>query len=112
MKGFNNWKKGREKFSSHADSGTHKEALLKIQMLNQERIHSSLHKQAQADQKLHWNLLIKQLSSLQFLAKQGLAIRRNDEMEGNLLQLLELRSEDCPELKKWLSERKYFSPEF
>ena len=31
MKGFNNWKKDREKFSSHADSGTHKKALLKIQ---------------------------------------------------------------------------------
>ena len=32
-------------------------------------------------------------------------------MQGNLLQLLLLRVEDCPQLKSWISDRKYFSPE-
>ena len=31
-------------------------------------------------------------------------------MEGNLLQLLNLRSEDYPDLNSWIRERKYFSP--
>ena len=31
-------------------------------------------------------------------------------MEGNLLQLLKLRSDDCPGLNSWITEQKYFSP--
>ena len=31
-------------------------------------------------------------------------------MEGNLLQLLKLRSDDCPGLNSWITERKYFFP--
>ena len=45
------------------------------------------------------DLLMKQLSSLQFLLRQGLAIRGHKETEGNLIQLLELRSEDILVLK-------------
>ena len=47
------------------------------------------------------------------LLRQGLAIRGSghQEMQGNLLQLLLLRVEDCPQLKSWISDRKYFSPE-
>ena len=88
VSGFDNWKKAHERFVKHADSGTHKEALLKIELMKQDGINSSLSKQLQADQKVH--RMIKQLTSLRFLAKQGLAIRRNDDMEGNLLQLLQL----------------------
>ena len=51
------------------------------------------------------------MSSLKYLLKQGLAIRGHDDIEGNLLQLLTLRSEDCPELNSWLRDRKYFSPD-
>ena len=51
------------------------------------------------------------MSSLKYLLKQGLAIRGHDDIEGNLLQLLAFRSEDCPELNSWLRDRKYFSPD-
>ena len=50
-----------------------------------------------------------QLSSLKFLLRQGLAIRGHEEIEGNLKQLLLVRCEDCPDLKQWISDKKYLS---
>ena len=43
--------------------------------------------------------------------RQGLAIRGHDTSEGNLFQLLQLRSEDDPQLGAWLRDRKYFLPD-
>ena len=54
-------------------------------------------------------MLLKQLSSLRFLLRQGLAIRGHTEAEGNLIQLMTLRSEDCPGLKTWLNKHQYLS---
>ena len=56
-------------------------------------------------------MLLKTLSSLRFLLRQGLAIRGHKESEGNLIQLLYLRSDDCPKLSKWLRNQQYLSPE-
>lgn len=54
------------------------------------------------------------LSSVRFLARQGLTLRgNNSDAESNLLQLLKLRSEDCPQLHTWLQRErlKYTSHE-
>ena len=56
-------------------------------------------------------MLLKVLSSLRFLLRQGLAIRGHKESEGNLIQLLYLRSDDSPQLAKWLKNQQYLSPE-
>lgn len=56
-------------------------------------------------------MLVKQLSSLKFLLRQGLAVRGHNEGEGNLMQLLTLQSEDVPDLSLWLLEKKYLSPD-
>ena len=45
------------------------------------------------------------ISTLRYLARQGLATRGHIESEGNFLQLLQLRSEDSPELSSWLERR-------
>ena len=50
------------------------------------------------DQKLHRYLLLKQLSSFKFLARQDVALRRHERMDRNLIQQLKTRSEDVPEL--------------
>ena len=55
-------------------------------------------------------MLIKQLSALKYLLRQGLAIRGHDNKEGNLTQLLKLRGEDDPQLQMWLSDGRYLSP--
>ncbi len=54
-------------------------------------------------------MLHVQLSSLRFLLRQGLAIRGHEEIEGNLMQLLLVRCEDCSDLKQWINDKKYLS---
>jgi len=43
--------------------------------------------------------------------RQGMAVRGHSDLEGDLLQLLKLRSEDCSQLNVWIQERKHFSPQ-
>ena len=98
------WKKAREKFDTHVKSDLHKQAVLKVEVSQQESV---MNRQAMSEQKVHQQM---QLSSLKFLLRQGLAVRGYDDLEGNLLQLLKLRSNDCTDLAMWVKERKYFSP--
>ena len=46
------------------------------------------------------------LSSLKYVLRQGQALRGHDEVEGNLSQLLLLRSSDHPELKQYICDKK------
>ena len=55
------------------------------------------------------SMLLKVMSSLRYLLKQGLSIRGHREEDGNLIQLLYLRSTDCPELVTWLNNQQYLS---
>ena len=109
--GFCNWRKASECFRKHETSQAHSEALLKLSTSHTESIASQLDDARKRDEKLHREALIKQLSSLRYLTRQGLAIRGHEDTESNFFQLLQLRSEDDPNLKAWLHARKYFSPE-
>ena len=53
------------------------------------------------------------LSSVRYLARQGLALRKADDLESNLIKLLELRAEDNAQITNWLAKgrRKYTSHE-
>ena len=51
------------------------------------------------------------MSSLKFLLRQGLAISGHMEADGDLLQLMELWSEDFPDLKRWLGDHNCLSYE-
>ncbi len=49
--------------------------------------------------------LLKIISNLKFLARQGLLVRGDgDETDSNFIQLLKLRCQDDPLLKCWLLE--------
>ena len=110
--GFNNWKKARERFTKHEKSNSHRKSLFKIQqMKGSHGIGTQLDEQMKKNQQLHCSMLLKQLSSLRYLAPQGLAVRGHEQIEGNLIQLLLLHSEDCPELKQWVKEKHYLSSE-
>ena len=102
--GFNNWKKTLQ-------SSIHKEAMLKIEMLKQPSIGFQLSSQINKDQKIRRKMLLITLSSLKFLVRQGLAIRGHEEMEGNLMQLLLLQAERCPDLKRCIHDKQYLSGE-
>ena len=108
LAGFDNWKNALEKFKQHSTSDLHKRALLSIELMQQEDIQSLISHQASTLHKSRQQMLIKQLSSLKYLLRQGMAVRGHEEMEGNLLQLLKLRSNDCSQLNTWIRERKYF----
>ncbi len=59
-------------------------------------------------------MLLKVLQNIRFLARQGLPLRGGDsDADSHFIQLLYLRSVDCPELKPWMSKKsnKYTSPQ-
>lgn len=109
--GFNNWKKAHERYKQHAKSNSHREAIMMVSQMRVPGIDAQLNKQLKKDQQMHRKMLMIQLSSLRHLLRQGLAIRGHDQEEGNLMQLLSLRSEDCCELKGWLKDKNYLSSE-
>ena len=108
--GLNNWKKAHQRFNQHIQLGLHKESILKSELLKHDSVSTLLNKQAMAEQEQHRAQLLKQLSSLRSLLRQGLTVRDHEHMEGNFLQLLKLRSDDCLGLNSWITEQKYFSP--
>ena len=109
LHGFQNWKKGRERLECHEKSGCHREAVLKLKGMQGQSPIALLSSEARRTQANHRRMLLKQLSSLKFLLRQGLSIRGHKESEGNLIQLFELQSNDCPELKQWLLSNHYLS---
>ena len=49
--------------------------------------------------------LAKIIESLQYLARQRIAIRADDNKESNFVQLLKLRAKDDNDLVNWLSSK-------
>ena len=55
---------------------------------------------------LNRRCLITILDSLQSLAQQWLALRRNDDETSNFYQLLKLRAKSFPKLEEWLDKKR------
>ena len=108
-KGFSNWKKARERFGRHQTGECHRETQMKLRNLHAPSVAAQLVLQAQSTQAENQLMLLRQLSSLKLLLRQGMAIRGHKEENGNLVQLMLLRSEDVPGLKKWLEKHQYMS---
>ena len=75
--GFTNWKKASEKFSNHETSKCHKEAVLRMITLpaTTQNIDECLSKEHQREKLERRQCLLKILSNIQFLARQGLPLR-------------------------------------
>ncbi|CAB4027642.1 Hypothetical predicted protein, partial [Paramuricea clavata] len=54
-------------------------------------------------------MLLKQLSSIRYLARQAQSLQGKTEIESNLHQLLKLRAKDVPELLEWIDNGRYLS---
>ena len=108
-KGFDNWKKATEKCGKHEKSQTHREAFFKFQALQQPSISAQINMQHADEQVKRREALLKQLSSLKYLVRQGTSIRGHTDDEGNLIELLKCRSEDVPVLTDWLKHSSYKS---
>ena len=109
IKEFDNWKKAKERFSAHEKTQIHKEAYFKCNAVHHPSVATQLASQILSDQKWRREMLMKELSSLKFLMRQGLAVRGHKEEEGNLYQLLKCREEDVKGLEQWLHDSRYLS---
>lgn len=102
-------------FKSHESSACHREAVEVIIRLPATTIHIGVHLSQQYALEMEKNkrMLLKVLSSIRFLSRQGLALRgHDDDGDGNLIQVLRLLGEDDGEIREWLQKKsnKYTSP--
>ncbi|GAB0097888.1 uncharacterized protein DMENIID0001_135670 [Sergentomyia squamirostris] len=107
--GFTNFKKATEKFSKHSNSKMHlsaRDAIL--QQENQINILNHMENACLEEKKRNRVALLKIFDSIRYLARQGLAIRGHDDMNGNFHQLLTVRQLDVPELKDFMTRKKNY----
>ena len=115
--GFSNWKNASESekgFTQHESSKNNGDAaswFLKIPSETNgliQTIRSTLKLQQDQNRKN----LIKIISRIRYLARQGIALRGHNEENSNFIQLLSLRTEDDDKLKQRLLQKskKYTSP--
>lgn len=116
--GYTNWKKARctnKGFNKHESSKCHEQAMQRlieipkstkdVSQLLQSNL-TDLQSQSRAS-------LLKIISCLRYLARQGLPLRgHGDDKDSNVTQLLKFRAEDDPAFKEWLEKKQAFtSPE-
>ena len=101
--GFKNWKKATEKFQNHETSHTHRSYMVKFtNTISGTSVVEKLIDQQTVNNKVAQECLIRIITSLRYLARQGLATRGHFDSESNFKQLLVLRASDSIELQKWL----------
>ena len=103
-------------FKNHELSACHREAVEVIIHLPATTKHIGAHLSHQYAIEMTKNrkMLLKILSSIRYLARQSLALRgRDDDSDGNLIQLLKLQGSEDSEILEWMQRKtnKYTSPE-
>ncbi|KAJ8869511.1 hypothetical protein PR048_028502 [Dryococelus australis] len=105
-KRYTNWKKALKKFKANECSDSHLQEVLSCKLVTEGLpINAQLKTSLVGNQECAYKCLLKILSTVKFLARQGLAFRGHQLGEGNFQQLLQMRAEDCPELKSWLKRK-------
>lgn len=99
--GSHNWKKALEIFATHQKAHSHCQAVT-VSAHDSNPVSVQLSSSWAKQQKEASHSLLRIVSSVQYLARQGQALRGKSG-SGNLDQQLKLRSEDDPVLKKWLT---------
>lgn len=108
INGFSNWKDACVSLRKHESSKCHQESVLKVETLPRTcgdigEIVSKKHAEEKSDNR---DCLRKILSSIRFLARQGLPLRGDsDESDGNYIQILKVRGEDDSRMIEWLKRK-------
>lgn len=105
--GFRNWKKALQRFQEHAQSRSHQFAVERVAHHQAAQpVECQLSTQRDAEQReARCCLKVIYFTSIQYLARQGLALRGHTDSEGNFKQLLLLRCRDKPVMQRWLDRR-------
>ena len=104
--GFNNWKKGPEKFKEHQESSNHKTAHAKSVRV-QPSITTMCSSYCLELQQLRRQGLISHLQTLKTLLRQGIAIRGRADSESNIYQFNTDKAINDKALKLILDENRY-----
>ena len=108
--GFKNWRKAIEKCQRHEKSAAH--TISRTNLISRQKaddVNAQLNRQLLENQLLAQKALLKIVSSLQFLAKQGLAIRGKESTDGNFKALLQLRASDDKNLESWIDKKQSYT---
>lgn len=106
VNGFDNWFKALERFSVHERSQLHLNSLkLLTEVKKGTNVLASLNSKKAKEMQEAREVLLCYISSLQYLASQGLAIRGHTDEKSNYINLLKLRANDVPVLKLWLESK-------
>jgi hypothetical protein len=104
--GMNNWKRALEKFKSHEKTNCHNFAVIQLQQYSKSAaVNAQLSQQITDDQAIAQKALRAIITSVLYLARQGLPLRGHENNDGNFSQLLLLRCFDDPALKRWFEGR-------
>lgn len=104
VNGFTNWKDATRIFSRHESCEFHKSSAAALS--SNVDVSDMLSKQAAAEKQQNRQYLLKVLTSIRFLARQGLPLRGDgNEIDSNLHQLLVLRGEDYPPIHQFLQRQ-------
>ena len=101
--GYTNWKDATRNFAKHKSCEFHKQAvgiLSKVKDVSE--IFSS---ELAADKEKNRAHFLKVLSSIRYLAHQGLPMRGGNDTESNLFQLMSLRKEDFEVIDEFLDKK-------
>ena len=103
--GYCAWKNATERFRVHEASSFHRKAVETLAAIKKSvNVAAACSAGKLKQMKDARTALMKIISSVQFLCKQGLAVRGQTDSDSNLTHLLKLRSEDIPEVKAWLEK--------
>ena len=104
--GFSSWKKALESFREHASSECHKISVTYDVVAPQcGNIAEMTSQQLKAEMVLNRKCLIVIIETLQYFARQGIAIQGKSDPESNFMQLLYLRAKDIDGLEEWLKRK-------
>lgn len=104
VKGFTNWKDATRIFARHENCEFHQ--ISAAALANRVNVGDMLSKQAATEKQQNRQYLLKVLTSIRFLARQGLPFRGDgDETDSNLHQLLLLRGDDYPPIHQFLERQ-------
>ena len=99
--GFSNWKKALSRFKEHQTSECHKLAVdFEVLQKTCGDVVDITNKSAKETRALNHCCFAKIIESLQFLARQGIPIRGDNDEESNFIQLLRLRGKDNEDFVK------------
>ena len=114
QRGFCYWKDATLAFKKHEKSDCHREAVQVSIVLPKscEDVGDMLSSQYAQKKKHNRECLLRIISNLKFLGRQGLPLRGDgNEADSNFMQLMKLTAQDDPRLQEWLGKKtdKYLS---